>query len=85
MVSTIKYLSVKKVELKKSMSFNVLVSMMLVLILIASKPSITLLTIALLYIASGPALFLYRHYRKVETEAEALSEEETDDQKIISL
>jgi CDP-diacylglycerol--serine O-phosphatidyltransferase len=85
MVSTIKYLSIKKVELKKSMSFNVLVSMMLVLILIASKPSITLLTMAFLYISSGPVLFFYKYYKKVEPEGETLSEEDTDDQTIISL
>lgn len=64
MVSSIKYFSFKKVDLFKAMNFNVLVTMMLILILIASKPSITLYIIALGYIASGPVRFLLRHSRK---------------------
>ena len=64
MVSTIKYYSFKKVNLFKSMNFNVLVTMMLVLILIASKPSITLYVIALGYIASGPVKYFLWHSRK---------------------
>ncbi len=63
MVSSIKYYSFKKVDLFRSMNFNVLVSMMLILILIASKPSITLYVIALGYIASGPVKFLLWHSR----------------------
>jgi CDP-diacylglycerol--serine O-phosphatidyltransferase len=64
MVSAIKYYSFKKVDLFKSMNFNVLVSMVLILILIASKPSITLYVIALGYIASGPFKYFLWHSRK---------------------
>ncbi len=64
MVSTIRYYSFKKVNLFKAMNFNVLVAMMLILILIASNPSITLYVIALAYIASGPVKYLLWHFRK---------------------
>ena len=65
MVSSIKYFSLKKVELFRSMNFNVLVSMMLILILIAAKPSVTLLVISLAYVASGPVCLVFqRHLKK---------------------
>jgi len=73
MVSTIKYYSFKKVDLFKSMNFNVLVKMMLILILIASKPSITLYVIALGYIASGPFKYLLWHSRKNDQKEDLIS------------
>lgn len=66
MVSSIKYFSLKKIELFRAMNFNVLVSMMLILTLIAAKPSVSLLVISLAYIASGPMFLLIRIYRKKE-------------------
>ncbi|MBC2716698.1 MAG: CDP-diacylglycerol--serine O-phosphatidyltransferase [Desulfobacteraceae bacterium] len=73
MVSTIKYYSFKKVDLFKSMNFNVLVSMMLILILIASKPSITLYVVALGYIASGPVKYFLWHSRKNDQQEDLIS------------
>lgn len=64
MVSSIRYFSLKKIELFRAMNFNVLVSMILVLTLIAAKPSITLLLASLAYIASGPVCLAVRAYRK---------------------
>ncbi|MFZ2632147.1 MAG: CDP-diacylglycerol--serine O-phosphatidyltransferase [Desulfosalsimonadaceae bacterium] len=64
MVSSIKYFSLKKVELFRSMNFNVLVSMILILTLIAAKPSVSLLVVSLAYVASGPVCLVFRRYRK---------------------
>lgn len=60
MVSTVKYSSFKKPELFKRMNFNVLVSVILILIFIAAQPSIALFIIGLTYIISGPVFFLLR-------------------------
>jgi CDP-diacylglycerol---serine O-phosphatidyltransferase len=63
MVSTIKYNSFKKAELFKKMNFNVLVTIILVLIFIAAQPSVALFFLALIYIASGP-LMRFKHQRE---------------------
>jgi CDP-diacylglycerol---serine O-phosphatidyltransferase len=67
MVSTIKYNSFKKPELFKKMNFNVLVSVILILIFIAAQPSIALFLFGTVYVASGPFTFV-RRYRKPEVE-----------------
>jgi CDP-diacylglycerol---serine O-phosphatidyltransferase len=63
MVSTIKYNSFKRAELFKKMNFNVLVTVILVLIFIAAQPSVSLFILALIYIASGPLMRL-KHQKK---------------------
>jgi CDP-diacylglycerol--serine O-phosphatidyltransferase len=65
MVSTIDYLSLKKFELKKQRPFNVLVSIILFLIVIAYKPKIMLFLILAAYVVSGPLLSISRHKQKV--------------------
>ena len=62
MVSTIKYNSFKKAELFKKMNFNVLVTIILVLIFIAAQPSVALFFLMLMYIASGP-LMRFKHIK----------------------
>ena len=62
MVSTIKYNSFKKAELFKKMNFNVLVTIILVLIFIAAQPSVALFSLTLIYIVSGP-LKMFKHFR----------------------
>ena len=79
MVSSIKYYSFKKVDLFKSMNFNVLVTMMLILILIALKPSITLYVVALGYIASGPVKYLLWHSRKKDQKEDLISADKIKD------
>ncbi len=79
MVSTVQYYSVKKVDLFKSMNFNLLVTMMLILILIVSKPSITLYIIALGYIASGPVKYLLWHSRKTDLKEDLISADKIKD------
>lgn len=54
MVSSISYNSFKKPELFRKMNFNVLVAVILILIFIASQPSIALFSLGLAYVISGP-------------------------------
>lgn len=68
MVSSFKYKSLKKVSLLKSMKFNKLVGLILVLIFIATEPYILLFVVFSIYVASGPVLFLLHHQiSKTET------------------
>lgn len=60
MVSTIRYLSFKKFDIRHRKSFNVLVSIILVCMVIVYKPMIMLFAIMLAYVLSGPALAVYR-------------------------
>jgi len=64
MVSTIKYPSFKNLELKKRKPFNVLVSIILMLVVIAYKPKIMLFFILVLYIAAGPVVTIYRSKKR---------------------
>ena len=62
MVSTIKYSSFKKnSELFRKMNFNVLVTVILVLIFIAAQPPIALFLLGLAYVASGPIITIKYH------------------------
>ena len=70
MVSSIKYSSFKKAELFRSMNFNVLVAAILVIIFIAAQPSITLFSIGLLYVASGPLMTVWRLKRPKTADSE---------------
>ena len=69
MVSAVKYNSFKRAELFRSMNFNVLVAAVLLLIFIASQPSIAFFLMGLIYIFSGPVTFVLHHYRPKTTEA----------------
>jgi len=64
MVSSLNYFSFKEFNIKHQKPFNVLVALILALLIIAYKPKILLFVILSLYILSGPAVSLYRHYRK---------------------
>lgn len=59
MVSTHKYLSFKHPETTRAKAFHVLVGMVLVIILIATEPQITLFFVVLTYMLSGPLNDLY--------------------------
>lgn len=75
MVSSVKYYSFKKAELFHRINFNVLVAVILVLIFIASQPSIALFVLGFAYISSGP--FTSLHLRKASKKPQhekALSE-----------
>jgi CDP-diacylglycerol--serine O-phosphatidyltransferase len=60
MVSTIRYLSFKKFDIRHRKPFNVLVSIILVCMVIVYKPMIMLFVIMLAYVLSGPTLAVYR-------------------------
>jgi CDP-diacylglycerol--serine O-phosphatidyltransferase len=61
MVSSFKYKSLKKVSLFKSMKFNKLVGIVLVLVAIATEPSILLFVVFSIYVISGPVLSMISH------------------------
>lgn len=70
MVSSFRYKSCKKVSVFKSMTFNKLVWIILVLVAIATEPSILLFVVFLLYVMSGPVLTLM-HQKIVKKDKEA--------------
>ena len=59
MVSKIRYHSLKKLELKGAIPFQILVITLCVIIVIAAEPQITLFMIFFLYVFSGPVLALF--------------------------
>ena len=74
MVSRVGYSSFKKMEIRNHKPFNVLISFILILIVIAYKPKIMIFLVMFLYALSGPIMALYRLYRRrryVEGESEA--------------
>ena len=70
MVSTMYYPSAKGLEHREQRTFNMLVSIILVCIVIAYKPKIMLFPVMISYLASGPAVSLYRHRRKMKATIE---------------
>ncbi len=68
MVSTLDYVSFKQVEISKQKPFNVLVSIILMLIVVAYRPRIMLFFILLAYLISGPIISAIR-IRKKRVEA----------------
>jgi len=75
MVSTIRYHSFKNPRFFRWKSFNSLVATILVLILIAAEPSLTLFSIGLAYMLSGPLLGL-RPRREAPSQEEVRNGEE---------
>ncbi len=60
MVSTIRYPSFKKVDIRNQKPFNVLVSLILMLVVIAYQPRIMIFIIMSFYALSGPVSAIYR-------------------------
>ncbi len=63
MVSTHKYLSFKKPSPGKFKTFQILVGMLLLFVMIAAEPDVMLFLIFLIYIASGPSMAIYARIR----------------------
>ncbi len=61
MVSSFRYKSLKKVSLFKSMKFSKLVGIILIIVLVATEPSILLFIVFSVYVVSGPLLSLFYH------------------------
>jgi CDP-diacylglycerol--serine O-phosphatidyltransferase len=66
MVSNIRYMSFKHPAAKRKKTFQVTVAMVLLLILVAAEPPVTLFVIGLVYVLSGPFSAAYRIMHKVE-------------------
>jgi len=64
MISTHRYLSFKKTRVPKEKRFQAVVGMVLILILLATEPPVTLFITTLLYALSGLALELYTFLQK---------------------
>lgn len=60
MVSSFSYLSFKQPQTAKAKAFQVLVAMVLVIMVLATEPQVTLFGLGLIYIFSGPVAALYR-------------------------
>ena len=60
MVSTVRYMSFKQLDVGSRKPFHVLVALILIFIVIAYKPMIMLFFMMLFYILSGPVTLLYR-------------------------
>ncbi len=66
MVSNIKYISFKKVELFRRHPFHTLVGLVLIFVVIAAKPEIMGFLVMALYVGSGPISTFY-YYRRPQT------------------
>ncbi|MEN8190668.1 MAG: CDP-diacylglycerol--serine O-phosphatidyltransferase [Thermodesulfobacteriota bacterium] len=63
MVSTHHYFSFKQPRTGKFKTFQILVGMLLLFILVAAEPQVLLFTLFLVYCASGPALGVYKKFK----------------------
>jgi len=75
MVSTHQYMSFKKRFAKRTKTFQLLVSSLLLFILIAAKPEVMLFVVCLAYIFSGPIIAMYKSVRK-SSKSDALDKSE---------
>ncbi len=71
MVSSFSYQSFKHHETAKAKAFQVMVFMVLVIMLLATEPQITLFFLCLAYVLSGPAAALYRLFRPAAAPGES--------------
>lgn len=71
MVSTHRYLSFKKPSAGRFKTFQILVGMLLLFIVIVYKPEVMLFLICFLYIASGPGIAIYTRIRGLKKAPES--------------
>lgn len=64
MVSTLRYHSLKEINLKERKPFWILVSLVMTFVIVVAHPEIALFALAALYLSSGIAEWLYLHLRK---------------------
>ncbi len=69
MVSNVKYSSFKEMDVLKKKPFHILVLMILIIILIATRPEMMIFTLISLYVLSGPLSILYCAVFKPKTAA----------------
>lgn len=73
MVSNIRYISFKTLELKKRKPFNILIFMILTIYIVAFMPELMLFILAVSYAFSGPLMWPY--YRRLGKKEKALKTE----------
>ena len=64
MVSSVKYLSFKHVETDRAKKFQVLVGLVVLIMVLAAEPQVTLFVLAATYVLSGPLATGYRLVKK---------------------
>ncbi len=75
MVSSIKYLSFKHPQTDRAKKFQVLVGLVLLIMVLATEPRVTLFALGAVYVLSGP---LAAVYRLLVREKKAVAEEQED-------
>jgi CDP-diacylglycerol--serine O-phosphatidyltransferase len=70
MVSNIRYMSFKHPAAKRKKNFQVTVAMVLLMILVAAEPQVTLFVIGSVYVLSGPFSSIYRVLHRTEESVE---------------
>jgi CDP-diacylglycerol--serine O-phosphatidyltransferase len=70
MVSNFRYMSFKHPAAKQKKTFQVTVAIVLLMILVAAEPQVTLFVIGLIYVLSGPFSSVYRVMHRTEKGAE---------------
>jgi CDP-diacylglycerol--serine O-phosphatidyltransferase len=76
MVSNIRYMSFKHPSAKTKKTFQVMVSLVLLLILVAAEPHVTLFIIGAIYVLSGPFSAAYRFLHRADRAEEGADEQE---------
>jgi len=76
MVSNFGYMSFKHPSAKTKKTFQVMVSMVLLLILVAAEPQVTLFIIGAIYVLSGPFSAAYRFLHRTDRAEEGADEQE---------
>jgi len=69
MVSTVKYRSMKLIDIKRRNSFFVLVLLVFGIVLVAIKPEVTMFALAVAYVLSGILEGTFRHIRGLKYES----------------
>jgi len=81
MVSNFRYTSFKKIDFKGRVPFVMMLAVILIFSLVTIDPPRVLLTLAVIYTASAPALWLWRHFRPRRAGVPEAPEEKTDGEK----
>jgi CDP-diacylglycerol--serine O-phosphatidyltransferase len=64
MISTLRYLSFKKIKVPREKRFQAVVAIVLMLVLLATEPSVTFFMAAFTYVLSGPLLELHQFLKR---------------------
>ena len=75
MVSNFRYMSFKHPSAKTKKTFQVMVSMVLLLILVAAEPQVTLFIIGVIYVLSGPFIAAKRLLLRPNRDAKSVDEQ----------